>query len=618
MYSVREYVGILHKEFDFNLTFDNALQRYKEFLLEQSDFTQLNFDYILDNFDVEPLLEENMIESLSPEKHFKLIHLFRSINKDYDDQLFSIFDKYLEDHYKPELQKYMPLSTFENSFPFDEMRAVQRGIFQKLKEHMENPDITDIIVDAPTGVGKSGIAIACLLQATNGYLVTANKALQNQYVHEFGWLSDLRGKSNYRCRIHQSHTCKSSPCQDSKDSRKQCRELHGGCDYGITKKRVLQMSNYSIMNMHTMIAYAVYVKDALANREVLVIDEAHSLPEVISSSVGLSLHLKKLTPYGIKEIPRFTTPSAYSSWLFGVLDVLETEDEEGEIELDEEGEQLVHKLKVIIAQLDSGNIALDFEEDKQTKMISTLKLYPVRVEEYYNEIKKIAPVRIHLSATILGYKTYCSMLGIDEKNVAVLRAGSPFPKEIRPILTNQSVGSINMGNLSYVVPKLVQTIGGLMDHYQGYRGIIHGVTYNICNSIYNELSPKHRARILFPRMASEQAVCLAKHRESKDTILLSPSMTEGVDLKGDLSRLQIMVKVPYPYLGDPILQKRKEIYEGYYEMLTATVIMQAYGRSVRNVDDWCHTFVLDDNFKWFIGSNRGLFPQWFLDAIQWK
>ncbi len=618
MYSVREFVGILHKEFDFNLTFENSLERYKDFLMGQSDFSNLNFDYILDNFDVEPLVSREEIENLSPKRHFHYVHLFRSINPEFDRQLFFTFDRYLEDYEIPELLKHLPKNTYENSFPFDEMRQVQRGIFEKIQEHMNNPDITDIIVDAPTGVGKSGIAIACMLQNSSGYLVTANKALQNQYVHEFGWLSDLRGKSNYRCRTYQGHTCKSSPCQDSKESRKICKEESGGCDYGTTKKRVLQKSNYAVMNMHTMIAYSVYVKDAITKRDILVIDEAHSLPEVISSSVGLSLPLKKLVPYGIKEIPRFSTPSSYSSWLFGILDVLESEDAEGEIELDEEGEQLVHKLKVIIAQLDSGNIALDFEEDKQTQAIQTLKLYPVKVEEYYNNIREVAPLRIHLSATILGYKTYCSMLGIKEENVAVLRAPSPFPKEIRPIYTGHNVGTINMGSLNYLVPKIVERIEGLMDHYQDYRGIIHGVTYNICNNIYNNLSPKHRARILFPRMASEQAVCLAKHKESKNTLLLSPSMTEGVDLKGDLSRLQIIVKTPYPYLGDPILQKRKEIYSGYYEMLTATVILQAYGRSVRNTDDWCHTFVLDDSFKWFINSNRGLFPNWFLDAIHWK
>lgn len=616
MHSVREFVGIVHKEFDLNMTFENALESYKKFLLMESDFTNQNFDYILQNFDVEPLINEDQIENLSPKKHYHYIHLLRSVNKDFDIDMFrAAFNKELEDYEKPDLLKILPKATYENSFPFDEMRAVQQGIFNKIDEYLDNPNITDIIIDAPTGVGKSGIAIACLLKSYNGYLVTANKALQNQYVHEFGWLSDLRGKSNYKCRVNEGHTCKSSPCQNSKADRAQCKD-NGGCDYGITKKRVLKMSNYSIMNMHTMIAYSVYVADALAKREVLVIDEAHSLPEVISSSVGLSLALKKLVPYGITEIPVFSSPSAYSSWLCAVLDVLEDEED---TELDEDGEQLVHKIKMIVAQLDSGNIALDFERDQQNKsLVTVLKLYPIKVEEYYNKIREVAPLRIHLSATILGYATYCSMLGIKEENVAIIRAGSPFPKEIRPIYLNHTVGTINMSSLNFVMPKIVQNVQSLMDHYSDYRGIIHGVTYNICNNIYNGLSPKHRARLLFPRTAKEQAECLARHKESRNTVLISPSMTEGVDLKGDLSRFQIMVKTPYPYLGDPILQKRKEIYYGYYEMLTATVIMQSYGRSVRNVDDWCHTFVLDDSFKWFVNSNKNLFPQWFLDAIAWR
>lgn len=615
MYNVREFVSIVHKEFDLNMTFDKALSRYREFLLGESDFTNQNFDYVLQNFNVEPLISVDKIDNLSPKRHYHYLHLFRSVNKGFDDDLFrAAFDRTLEDHEMPALLKILPMVTYENAFPFEEMRDVQNGIFSRITSYLNDPNITDIIIDAPTGVGKSGIAIACLLKEYSGYLVTANKALQNQYAHEFGWLSDLRGKSNYRCNVHEDSNCKSSPCQKSKESRGMCKE-NGGCDYGITKKRVLKMSSYSLINMHTLIAYSVYVSEALSKRDILIIDEAHSLPEVISSSVGLTLQLKKLIPFGINNIPHFHTPESYSSWLSAVLEVFRDREDE----LDEEDEQLVHKIEVIRDQLDGGNIALDFERDRDNSdIVMTLKLYPIRVEEYYEKIRGIAPIRIHLSATILGYQTYCSMLGIKEENVGIIRAGSPFPKEIRPIYLNHSVGTINMQSLNFVMPKIIANIQSLMDHYGDYKGIIHGVTYNICNNIYNGLSPKHRARILFPRMAREQSEMLEKHKASKNTLLLSPSMTEGVDLKGDLSRLQIIVKTPYPYLGDPILQKRKEIYIGYYEMLTATAIMQAYGRSVRNTDDWAHTFILDDSFKWFVNSNKNLFPQWFLDAIHWK
>lgn len=611
MLNIKDFVNAIHKEFEPNITIENAVEKYKDFLIRRSDFTRLNFDYILQNFDAEPLLNKESIESLSPKRHYHYLHLFRSVNKNFDkDLLRAVFDKELEEHEEFDLLKILPIKSYSNAFPMEEMRNVQKQIFDKIDHYLKDPNITDIIIDAPTGCGKSGVSVACLLKEYSGYIVTANKALQNQYASEFPWLSDLRGKANYNCRVNKGYNCKSSPCQNSSESRSACKE-NGGCDYGATKRRVLQHSSYSLMNMHTLIAYAVYVTDALSKRDILVIDEAHSLPEVITSSVGLSLQLKKLITLGINNIPEFNTPESYASWLSGVLKVLNKEED-----LDEEDGQLVHKIEVIIGQLGSGNIALDFEYDKDNKsIITTLKLHPIRVEEYYEKIRQVAPLRIHLSATILGYSTYCSMLGIKEENVAIIRAGSPFPKEIRPIYLSHAVGSINMNSLNYVMPKIITNIESLMDYYEDYKGIIHGVTYNICNNIYSGLSSKHKSRILFPRMAREQSEMMNEHRTSKNTILLSPSMTEGVDLKGPLSRFQILVKTPYPYLGDPILKKRRELYSGYYEMLTATAIMQAYGRSVRSTDDWAFTFVLDNNFKNFINSNSGLFPKWFLDAV---
>ena len=48
-----------------------------------------------------------------------------------------------------------------------------------------------------------------------------------------------------------------------------------------------------------------------------------------------------------------------------------------------------------------------------------------------------------------------------------------------------------------------------------------------------------------------------EHLVSKDpTILVSPSLMEGIDLVDDLSRFQIIVKVPYASLGDKHVKKK--------------------------------------------------------------
>jgi Rad3-related DNA helicase len=66
-------------------------------------------------------------------------------------------------------------------------------------------------------------------------------------------------------------------------------------------------------------------------------------------------------------------------------------------------------------------------------------------------------------------------------------------------------------------------------------------------------------------------------------------MSEGVDLKDDLSRFQVLVKIPYPYLGDPLVKKRMNKWSGWYSLQTAKKIVQAVGRSVRSYDDSANT-----------------------------
>lgn len=593
-------------------TLEDSYHSYVEYIRSKANHSK-NFEYILRN---PPILFDE--ETLTDKQHRYILSILRQNDDSLSTQLISLIKDVheavpvsIDDELK--VRELLPQPIFENTFPFEKMRDVQKNLFERLDVYLSNPEITDIIIDAPTGVGKSGIAIAAMLHLGSGYLVTANKALQNQYVNEFSWLSDLRGRSNYRCNTYEGFDCKNSPCQKSKDSRKECSQ-EGSCDYGKAKYNALEESQFSLMNMHTLVSYGIYARNSIKPRRSLIIDEAHSFPEVIASSVGLSLRLKSLKQLGIKYIPVYENPTFYRSWLTDILKSIQEE----EIELEDDDSQLEEKIKYILTQLDSDNLALDFERDNvDATVITALKLYPVRVEQYYQGIQQLGDIRIHLSATILAYETYCNMLGIESKNVAILRLGSPFPKEIRPIYVNHAVGGISAKTVHSLMPSIVNKVDYIMSHYSDYKGIIHGTTYAICNALYSGLSREARARVIFPKSSREQQECLRRHAESTNSVLLSPSMTEGVDLKNDLSRFQILVKTPYPYLGDPVLQKRKEIYPGYYEMLTAITIMQSYGRSTRHESDWSHTFVLDENFKWFVKSNSKIFPAWFLEAIVW-
>ena len=87
-------------------------------------------------------------------------------------------------------------------------------------------------------------------------------------------------------------------------------------------------------------------------------------------------------------------------------------------------------------------------------------------------------------------------------------------------------------------------------------------------------------------------------------------MTEGIDLKDDLSGFQILVKVPYPDLSDERIKKRKTIDPPSYPFRTANTIIKAVGRSVRSETDITITFTLDSRFGGFLRRHEkmiGLF-----------
>jgi len=93
-------------------------------------------------------------------------------------------------------------------------------------------------------------------------------------------------------------------------------------------------------------------------------------------------------------------------------------------------------------------------------------------------------------------------------------------------------------------------------------------------------------------------------------------MTEGVDLHGDLSRFQVICKVPYPYLGDKLVKKKMHKWKWWYPRQTVKTIVQSTGRSVRNADDFAITYILDADWNYFFYKNKNMFPDDFLNCLQ--
>ena len=97
-------------------------------------------------------------------------------------------------------------------------------------------------------------------------------------------------------------------------------------------------------------------------------------------------------------------------------------------------------------------------------------------------------------------------------------------------------------------------------------------------------------------------------------ILISPSSTEGLDLKGDLGGFAIFAKVPFGNMGDAWIKKRMTISSEWYQRRAMIDIIQGGGRIVRTPEDEGTTYILDESFGYLYNQNKKIVPQWWKDA----
>ena len=88
-----------------------------------------------------------------------------------------------------------------------------------------------------------------------------------------------------------------------------------------------------------------------------------------------------------------------------------------------------------------------------------------------------------------------------------------------------------------------------------------------------------------------------------------------IDLKDDLARFQILLKIPYPNISSNKIKSRQKSNPDWYSLKTCMDILQTYGRAVRSGDDYADMFILDSNFSDLLKYNKYL-PEYFLNAVK--
>jgi Rad3-related DNA helicase len=235
---------------------------------------------------------------------------------------------------------------------------------------------------------------------------------------------------------------------------------------------------------------------------------------------------------------------------------------------------------------------------------------PIEVGEGANKLLYVmGKKKLFLSATVLKKDIFYKSCGLDDSKTDFISIQSPF-KSSSYGLTYIPVGSMAKKDIQNTSPKIAKAIKQILQNHKNEKGVIHTVTYNITDEISKIKDP----RLLVQKSSNDRDLILKNHFSSKEpTVIVSPAMMEGLDLKDDLGRFQVICKIPFPYIGDEVTKIKMAKSPEWYTWNTVRTLVQTVGRCVRNHQDWTKTYILDECFIDLLKQNSEFFPEFFED-----
>lgn len=531
-------------------------------------------------------------------------------------------------------------------------RPEQKKIIDDIVTAIDN-GYKNIILEAGTGIGKSAIATTIANMNDDTYILTRTKQLQEQYLKDFGYmLAEIKGRSNYICNT--SSTSDFTFMCDTCVSDKPCKN----CNYN--NARHYAMYAPTVLANYDYLYYGSLYTDKWPQRDLLILDEAHKFESFIMNKVTRTLsddYCKN--NYGIDIFSSIRNGDNLNNWKSPAawVDVLQSiTDKIPELMIDIKNElfalkskrqtrsvqiqkqKLTRKLNDLEKkQISFENLIKELDNDKtewvvllptkgqilSTKFDSKVEFKPITVQQYTNDILKLGDTRLFLTATIGDENKFCEWINIDPSETFTIYQKSNFPVENRPIYKHYVC---NMSGSTDRVPNWktnegLQAILDICMEYPEQKGIIHTTSHAQTYWILQNLSQylplwkiEADRKSNWNNLTREEVVKRFIHTDMP-AILVGAGIKDGVDLKDDACRFQILYKTPYPAFDSQVRKRnvKDKVWWNYQAVMDS---MQAYGRGVRSETDYCDFWILDSKFEQLLTKWEYLFNDYFLEAIQ--
>ena len=506
----------------------------------------------------------------------------------------------------------------------------------------------NIILEAGTGIGKSAIATTLANMYDDSYILTMTKQLQEQYLDDFGdMLVEIKGRGNYKCNY--KGYC--DFCIKSEYNLRKCTT----CKFQMAFKKAQEAKN--VITNYDFLYYAGVANPIMDSRELLILDEAHNLErkmlmlssselerEYISTKFGIDIFEPIM--HGTKSINELKRNPEY--WIRLCDDLIKEckkriKKIEGDanktvqVTLDEfendpskysnfdyvEKQNLEQDIKSFAAiALGLANKELIIDLPSKDSILSnqmdiSAEFKPYSVADDTQNLLALGNICIFLTGTLGSKDKFCEWNNINPDETYYIYEKSPFDVANRPIYTDFAgrMSGRRRGKIpNWKNPRAIKKIRELLDRHSNEKGVIHTSSNEQAFWIMEQLKD-------YPLVfvgGGDRDIVLKDFTQSKENlVLIGASIKDGVDFKGDLCRFQIVFKMPYPQLNEQV-KYRRDLDPKWFYYQTVMALMQAYGRGIRDIDDWCVMYIIDSSFKQLFEYNRGFFNEYFIEAVQKK
>ncbi len=584
-------------------------------------------------------------------------------------------------------------------FPYPNYRKGQKETIIFIKNVIESGSIG--LLHAPTGIGKTISALTAYFSAfkeegSKGFFLTRTKSQAMIYVKELRKISRkigdipfviMRSKKDYcliarqskkirdlpyyafvrfcevmrstdRCPYYKNTYKKGKPTEALLNAELELLEIgatpeniirvsrrYNICPYELAKffaeKGEIIVGSYNyifsdIVRESFLEKINIELKDA-----IVIVDEAHNLPDFITSAFGLYLSTATVEE-AIKELERLGYE--YEDYIDFLQDLLsqirgiklEKEDTPHVVDLSflkffsnkhdisflrEAGEKYVERgygifsrLSFIADFLDNARFLLHLDEyttlairsDKHVRIGFELLDPSYAAKEIFNRAKAVVLMSGSLYP-IEYYKTSLGLLGDERVRELILR--SPFPEDAMKIIVDLSVTTKYTERTPFMIKRIARNLDIILDVIKDYGVLVVFPSYALMRNVLEEM--KLHRRVFAEERSTEIDEVINLLRVRRNAVIFSVAggkLMEGIDYRignETVIKAVVIVGIPFPEINDLLKEKEKyytEKYGSWWGKFITIIapairkILQAAGRLIRDEKDWGVCIILDWRF----------------------